>query len=92
MLAARLLQIARVVLGAQGDHLFRTVQKVGGDLGGKRCLAAFMGADEMTVDPHHGPVVDGSEVEEQPVSALLRRQNDNPPVPHHRVKARVVNA
>src|SRR5690606_1003693 len=64
LLAARLGEVVRVVLGAHDEQVVGAVGDERGDVERERGVAALVLADEVSVDPHPGSVVDGAEVQQ----------------------------
>ena len=81
LLAARLGQVMRVILGAENDFVLRTRTQEIGDIDRKRRESAFVTARVRSVDPHPRGVIDRPEHEENALSALSRGNLDGAPVP-----------
>ncbi len=92
LLAAGLLDVGAVVGRAHHDDVRvgrgLRVEQVG-DVDGERGLAALVPDGVPAVDPHVGLVVDGAEVQQQPVALRTRAQvggdRERPAVPERRV-------
>jgi hypothetical protein len=97
LLPAGLRRIADLVLGADdhGEGGRRHGQGIR-DVEAEGRVAAFVAADLLALHPHRRPVVDGTEVQDQPVASevggvgLLHR--DDAAVPHDRVLGLVPDA
>lgn len=84
LLAARLLQAARVIVRSHDDGLEVVVVQGVRDVGMEAHVPSLMGGDMNAVDPHVGPVVDGLEMEEDP-PVTGGGQHRATPVPDGRV-------
>ena len=86
LLASRLRQIERLILGAHDDHLVAVAgRQHRGDIGGERGVPTFMPGDKPAIDPDVSPIVDRTEMEHELPAAVGRRDLNGPPVPDHRV-------
>jgi hypothetical protein len=86
LLAARLRQIERLILGADGDHLSAIPERqYRGDIARERGVPAVVPDHQPAIDPDVGPIVDRPEMEHQLPAAVGRRDLHRPSIPDHRV-------
>ena len=69
------------VLGPDGQLLRPRRPQHVGDVRAERRVAAFVRRDELVVDPHLRRLVDGAEVQEDPLAGPIGRDLDQAPVP-----------
>ena len=93
LLAARLRQIERLILGADDDHLVTVAgRQHRGDVGGEWGVPTFVPGDQPAIDPDVGAVVDRAEMEHELPAAVVRRDLNGAPVPDDRVVPGVADA
>jgi hypothetical protein len=63
-----------------------------GDVEAERRAAAFVVAEQLSVQPDLGLIVHGTELEQHATSRPAGRDADRPPVPHPRMKRRIADA
>ena len=89
LLAARLGEVVRIVVGAHDDRRRRRGRASAvGDVDRERRVAALVPPDERAVDPDRRRVVDRAEVEQQPLAGCERGRLERAPVPARRDRSR----
>ena len=91
LLAARLFEIERIVLGADHDLAAAVAADQRRDVAAEWGVTAFMHRDEETVDPNCGAEIHSAEVQQYHVAASVRHVRE-PPIPARAEQAVVVHA
>ena len=92
LLAARDVAVFGRVFGADGEYLGADAGEEIGDIELNGDIAAFVLADEATVDPDHGAIVDGAEVEQDAAVGPVGGELDGAAVPDPGVETGVADA
>src|SRR3954462_5617792 len=92
LLAARLLDVGRIILRPHHEHLRTRVSQKRSDVSREWGVAALMLDCEPAVHPYRRFVVDCAEVQLKPLGSADLMGAEFAPVPGHRVKSRVVHA
>ena len=92
LLAARLLEVARIILRAHHHDLIDTIDEQMANLGGKGCVPTFMLAGELAVHPYRRAVIDRAEMKDETFAPKRLVDLDRPPIPDDGMEARFVHA
>ena len=91
LLAARLGQILRVVFCADDDRLLPSTTQQLGNVGAERRVSAFVLRGQLIVHPDGRQVIDGAEMQDQPLSRLQLRCPERTSIPAGAKQPRLIH-
>src|SRR5437868_7647359 len=91
LLATRLCQIQRGILGTDGNNLLFTWTKCRCNISSEGSLSALVCCDKLTVHPYMRTVVYCTTVQEQPFPGILREHLEGASIPHNGMKGGVAD-
>ena len=91
LLAARLLEVQRIVVRPDGEHAMSVAHQFG-DVERERCVPAFVLADLDVVEPDSRVKIHGAESKHDALAIRRNRNIQFATIPHGRVEAVVVDA